>query len=78
MDNVNLRKKVGVSSDFALSLVLISVLFALGAVAAVLLREQAAESIMSIRQTARISVWLSLAALLFAAVSYTHLRAHET
>ena len=66
MDNVNLRKKVGISSAFALSLVLIAVLFALGAVAAVLLREQAAESIMSIRQTARISVWLSLAALLFA------------
>lgn len=66
MDNVNLRKKVGVSSEFALSLILITASFALGAVSAVLLREQAAESIMSIRQTARIPAWLSLAALLFA------------
>lgn len=66
MDNVNLRKKVGVSSEFALSLILIAVSFTLGAASAVLLREQAAESIMSIRQTVRISVWLSLAALLFA------------
>lgn len=66
MDNVYLRKKAGTSSDFALILILIAASFVLGAVSAVLLREQTAESIMSIRQTARISVWICLAALLFA------------
>lgn len=66
MDDVNLRKIVGVSSDFAFSLVLIAVSFALGAASVVLLREHVAESIMSIGQTLKISVWLCLMALLFA------------
>ena len=64
MDNINLRKIAGFSPAFTLSLMLITAAFALGAVSAALLIRNAADSIMSIRQSAQISAWICLVALL--------------
>lgn len=69
MDNINLRKIAGFSPAFTLSLMLITAAFALGAVSAALLIWNAADSIMSIRQSAQISAWICLVALLFAAAA---------
>lgn len=64
MDNINLRKIAGFSPAFTLSLMLITAAFALGAVSAALLIQNATDSIMSIRQSAQISAWICLVALL--------------
>ncbi len=66
MDNIDLRKKTGISTDFALSLMLITGVFVLGAVCAAMLRIPFYEDIMSIRQEIKVSGWICLAAMLFA------------
>ncbi len=66
MDNIDLRRKTGISTDFSLSLMLITGAFILGAVCMAMLRMPLYENIMSIRQAVKMSGWICLAALLFA------------
>ncbi len=69
MDNIDLRKKAGISPDLSLSLPLITAAFILGAVCTAMLRMSLYEDIMSIGQAARVSGWVCLSALLFAAAA---------